>query len=83
MAMVLLINFHSAETRLVAGRDYTWTDVYGLRPVAIVSENLARESWGSAAGAIGKRFRITTTQAWQEVIEIGRASCRERVLRSG
>jgi hypothetical protein len=70
MAMVLLINFHSAETRLVAGRDYTWTDIYGLRPVAIVSENLARESWGSAAGAIGKRFRILPTQAWQEVIGV-------------
>jgi predicted permease len=62
--------FHSAGTRLVAGRDYTWTDIYGLRPVAIVSENLARESWGSAAGAIGKRFRILPTQAWQEVIGV-------------
>jgi predicted permease len=62
--------FHSAGTRLVAGRDYTWTDIYGLRPVAIVSENLARESWGSAAGAIGKRFQILPAQAWQEVIGV-------------
>jgi hypothetical protein len=62
--------FHSAGTRLVAGRDYNWTDIYGLRPVAIVSENLARESWGSAAGAIGKRFRILPTQAWHEVIGV-------------
>ena len=62
--------FHTAGTRLLAGRDYTWTDIYGLRPVAIVSENLARESWGSAAAAIGKRFRILPTQPWQEVIGV-------------
>lgn len=62
--------FQSAGTRLVAGRDYTWTDLYGLRPGAIVSENLARESWGSAAAAIGKRFRILPTQAWQQVIGV-------------
>ena len=62
--------FHSVGTRLVAGRDYTWNDIYGLRPVAIVSENLARESWGSAAAAIGNRFRILPSQAWQEVIGV-------------
>ena len=62
--------FQSAGTRLVTGRDYTWTDIYGLRPVSIISENLARESWGSAAAAIGKRFRILPTQAWQEVIGV-------------
>jgi predicted permease len=38
--------FHTAGTRLVAGRDYTWDDIYGFRPVGIVSENLARESRG-------------------------------------
>jgi predicted permease len=62
--------FHTAGTQLVAGRDYTWTDIYGLRPVGIVSENLARESWGSAAAAIGKRFRIMPVQPWVEVIGV-------------
>lgn len=62
--------FHSVGTHLVAGRDYTWADIYGLRPFAIVSENLARESWGSAAAAIGKRFRILPSQAWQQVIGV-------------
>lgn len=62
--------FHSVGTRLVAGRDYTWTDIYGLRPVAIVSENLARESWGSAGAALGKRFRILPSMPWQEVIGV-------------
>jgi len=62
--------FQSAGTRLVAGRDFTWTDLYGLRPTGIVSENLARESWGSATAAIGKRFRILPTQPWTEVIGV-------------
>jgi len=62
--------FESAGMRLVAGRDYTWDDVYGLRPVGIVSENLAREEWGSAAAAIGKHFHIMPTQPWREVIGV-------------
>jgi hypothetical protein len=57
-------------TRLVAGRDYSWDDIYGLRPVGIVSENLARESWGSAQAAIGKHFRIMPTQSWVEVVGV-------------
>jgi predicted permease len=48
--------FHALGTRIVAGRDYTWTDLYQQRRVVMVSENLARELWGSAAGAIGKRM---------------------------
>jgi predicted permease len=62
--------FHSQGTRLVAGRDYTWDDIYGLRPVGIISENLAQESWGSAQSAIGKRFRIMPNQSWIEVIGV-------------
>jgi predicted permease len=62
--------FHSMGTRLVAGRDYTWTDIYGFRPVGIISENLARESWGSAQAAIGKRLRMTPTQPWIEVVGV-------------
>ena len=37
----------TAGTRLVAGRDYTWIDLYDRRPVVMVSENLAREFWGT------------------------------------
>jgi predicted permease len=50
--------FRTAGTRMIAGRDFTWTDVYDRRGVAIVSESLAREKWGSANGALGKR--VTT-----------------------
>jgi len=62
--------FHSQGTRLVAGRDITWDDIYGLRPVGIVSENLARESWDSAQAAIGKRIRIMPNQPWVEVVGV-------------
>jgi putative ABC transport system permease protein len=55
---------------LVAGRDFTWTDVYDLRPVAMVSETLARELWGQPASAIGKRIRPYPTGVWREVVGV-------------
>ena len=36
----------------------------------IVSENLARESWGSAAGAVGKRIQEGVGKPWYEVIGV-------------
>jgi predicted permease len=62
--------FHTAGTKMIAGRDFTWTDIYGLRPVGIVSEGMARESWGSAQAAIGKRFREYGSMPWHEVIGV-------------
>lgn len=62
--------FHAAGTRIIAGRDLTWTEVNGLRPVVLLSENLAREIWGSAAAAIGKHVRESPRQPWFEVIGI-------------
>ncbi len=59
--------FQTAGTRLIAGRELTWTDVYGFRPVAIVSENLARELWGSPLAAVGKRIREFSSGPWWEV----------------
>ncbi|MGH8638699.1 MAG: FtsX-like permease family protein, partial [Burkholderiales bacterium] len=55
---------------LVAGRDFTWADLYELRPVAMVSENLARELWGQPSNAIGKRIRPYATGIWREVIGV-------------
>ena len=62
--------FKTAGTRLVAGRDFTWDDVYGLRPTVMVSENFARESWGSASAAVGKRVRQFSSMPWQVVIGV-------------
>ncbi|MGB6667643.1 MAG: FtsX-like permease family protein, partial [Candidatus Acidiferrum sp.] len=61
---------HTAGTRLVAGREFTWEEVYGLRPVALVSDNLARELWGTPSAAIGKRLREFSKMPWYEVIGV-------------
>ena len=45
-------------TPLVAGRDLTWTETYNMTPVALVSENTARELWHDPASALGKRIRV-------------------------
>jgi len=62
--------FQTSGTRVVAGREYTWTDLERLLPVAIVSENLAIELWGSANAALGQRVRMTPTSSWREVIGV-------------
>jgi len=62
--------FAAAGTRLIAGRELTWDDVYGLRPVVMVSENLAREAWGTPANAIGKRLTEDPGLPWREVIGV-------------
>lgn len=56
--------------RIVAGRDFTWDETRGARPVAMVSENLAREWWGTAQAAIGKRIRGTLNDDWCEVVGV-------------
>jgi len=60
----------TAGTRIVAGRELNWTEVYGRSPVAMISENLAREMWGSPAAAIGKRVREFPSTPWYEVIGV-------------
>jgi predicted permease len=60
----------TAGTRIVAGRELTWTEVYGLRPVVMVSENLAREMWGTPSAAVGKRLREFPSTPWYEVIGV-------------
>jgi predicted permease len=49
--------FQALGTRLIAGRDFTWSETYDLRRNVVVSENMAREEWGSAGAAIGKRIQ--------------------------
>jgi putative ABC transport system permease protein len=56
--------------RLIAGREFTWQDVYAKRPIAMVSENLAREMWRNPAAALGKRIRESTKSTWREVIGV-------------
>jgi predicted permease len=62
--------FRTSGTRIIAGRELTWTEVYGVRPVIMVSENLARELWGSPSAAIGKRLREFSGMPWHEVVGV-------------
>jgi hypothetical protein len=62
--------FATAGTRLVAGREITWPEVYGLRPVVTVSENLARELWGTPVAALGRELRVSSEMPWHEVIGV-------------
>lgn len=62
--------FSTMGTRLIAGRDFTWSDIYGLHNYIMVSENFARENWGSAPAAIGKRARQFSSMPWQVVIGV-------------
>jgi predicted permease len=57
-------------TPLVAGRDLTWTDIYNKTPVALISENMAREMWQSPAAALGKRVRVGNTDDWREIVGV-------------
>jgi predicted permease len=62
--------FHTAGTRLIAGRDFTWAEIYGLSPVGILSESLARELWGSPRAAIGQHFTEWPSMPWHEVVGV-------------
>ena len=62
--------FPTIGTRLVAGRDFTWADIDTGQPVAVISENLARELWHQPGAAIGKRIREGDGSPWREVVGV-------------
>jgi predicted permease len=62
--------FQTMGIPLLAGRDMSWTDTFNSVPVALISENFAREYWGSPAAALGKRLRIRDVDDWREIIGV-------------
>ena len=62
--------FGALGTRMLIGRDFAWNDLYQKKPVAVISENMARELWQDPSVALGKRIRVATTDDWREVIGI-------------
>ena len=62
--------FHTAGTKILAGRDLEWADVYGMRPVGMISEGLARELFGSPSAAVGKHFREWPAMPWHEIVGV-------------
>jgi predicted permease len=63
--------FRTTGTRLIAGRDYEWPDLYGRRKHVMLSEGLARELWGAPQLAVGRRVQTLLPGApWYEVIGV-------------
>jgi putative ABC transport system permease protein len=62
--------FAALGTRLIAGRDFAWSDLGSPPRVAIVSENMARENWGDPQDALGKRIRVGTDGPWSVVVGV-------------
>jgi predicted permease len=57
--------------RLVAGREFQWLDGDDTRPVALVSENLARELWQDPKAALGQRIRASGgAGTWREIVGV-------------
>ena len=62
--------FETMGNRLVAGRSITWPEIYGLRPVIVISETLAQEYWQEPSRAIGKRVRYGPNLPWREIVGV-------------
>lgn len=63
--------FATMGTRMIAGRDLTWNEIYGRRNGVLISENLAREFWTTPQAAIGKRISSCLPKAaFREVIGV-------------
>ena len=62
--------FKAMGNALLAGRDFTWTDIYETRRVVLVSEALARELWRDPAAALGKQVRENPKAPWREVVGV-------------
>jgi len=62
--------FSALGTPLVAGRDFTWADIYNKVRLAIISEKLARENWHDPLLALGKQIRANEKDDWREVVGV-------------
>jgi putative ABC transport system permease protein len=62
--------FKTMGNPVVAGRDFTWADIYNRASIVIVSEALAREFWKDPAAAIGKRIRQTPKHPWRTIVGV-------------
>jgi predicted permease len=62
--------FETMGNPIVAGRSLTWDDVRLKAPIAIVTENFAREFWPSPLAALGKRIRVNPNDKWREIVGV-------------
>jgi putative ABC transport system permease protein len=64
--------FKTLGTSFVAGRDFTWSDIYNKVPLAIISEKMARENWRDPSLALGQQIRANSKDDWREVVGVVR-----------
>jgi predicted permease len=62
--------FETMGNPIVAGRAISWTDIYSKAPVAVISENLAREYWKEPAAALGRRIRNSPENPWRTIVGV-------------
>jgi predicted permease len=62
--------FRTIGTPFIAGRDLTWNDIFNKRPVAVISENLARQYWHNPADALGQQIRVSTKDDWRQIVGV-------------
>jgi putative ABC transport system permease protein len=62
--------FSTLGTPLIAGRRFTWEDNFDKLPVVIISENFAKEYWGSPQNALGKRIRASSKDDWRQIVGV-------------
>jgi len=61
---------HALGTAMRAGREFTWSEIHQSQQVVLISENFAREYWGSAQAAIGKQIRSNPNDKWSQIIGV-------------
>jgi predicted permease len=64
--------FAAMGTRILAGREVTWSDIEAGGRVVVVSEAYARELAGEPQDALGKRIRLAafSQNPWREVVGV-------------
>ena len=62
--------FETMGNPIVAGRGISWDDVRLVAPVAVVTENFAREFWPDPGAAVGKRIRVNPNDQWREIVGV-------------
>jgi putative ABC transport system permease protein len=62
--------FEAMGNRLIAGRAIAWNDVYTRAPVAVVTENFAREYWKEPSAALGRRIRQNPKNPWRTIVGV-------------
>jgi macrolide transport system ATP-binding/permease protein len=64
--------FDTVRTPLLLGRDFTDHDTADAPPVVVVNEEFARQFYGSAEQAMGKRFRFAQGTPLMEIVGIAK-----------